>query len=106
VEQMHKKNILPGFDDMEKEMVTIEKISQQITSELYNIQKRIKKVQDDCRFYQKQEEQIMARNACTRLATGLQELSGRFRQSQSNYLNSIHSSTSLHFAILLLGILF
>ena len=95
VEGMHKKNLLPGFDETEKERAMIESLTGQILSSFSAIQTRIKSLGGgDSRTFKSSEEQSMIKNAMTMLALNLQEMSSKFRQSQSNYLNNINGRSS------------
>lgn len=95
VESMHKKNLLPGFDESEKERLQIDLLTQQISSQFTAIQKRIKAIGEETKYKQTHEEQIMGKNAMTMLAISLQDLSSRFRQSQSAYLSKINGKPNV-----------
>jgi syntaxin 16 len=88
LEQLHRKHLLPGFDDRTREEQLIDRITTDITQRFQSCQKKVKKIQDTQRNIASNEQRKLSLNVQTRLATRLQELSADFRKQQSIYLQS------------------
>lgn len=96
LEQLHKRSVLPGFDDSRQQEQSVESLSVQITQSIQGCQQKIKYIQQEtskpsCSV----QERALGKNVQVALATTLQELSGRFRKSQSAYLASTNASLFL-----------
>ncbi|CAG8492845.1 17079_t:CDS:2 [Rhizophagus irregularis] len=80
LESLHKKHILPGFDDRTKEEKEIERLTDEITHSLSSIAPN--------------QERAMSKNIQTSLASKLQELSSSFRKQQASYLKKLKGRES------------
>ncbi|ODQ64269.1 t-SNARE [Nadsonia fulvescens var. elongata DSM 6958] len=93
LDTLHKRNILPGFDDRSHEEKEIESLTLQITQDLHYCHGLTKKL-DTKNSPPPQNEQEAANfkmkgNMKVSLATTIQEVSTLFRKMQSNYLRSL-----------------
>ncbi|KAG0174745.1 hypothetical protein DFQ30_002938 [Apophysomyces sp. BC1015] len=84
---MHRKHLLPGFDDRSSDEAAIEQLTDDITNEFFRIKRGIQRIHVDAVSGSQQDESL-ARNVQTSLATKLQEVSTSFRKLQSSYLQS------------------
>ncbi|KAF9089728.1 hypothetical protein BGX23_006486 [Mortierella sp. AD031] len=83
---MHKKHLLPGFDDRIKEEREIERLTDEITQQFHASQRRIKRINAESRHSSSNQEQIMSRNVQMSLAQKVQDASTLFRQKQNTYM--------------------
>ncbi|KAF7727330.1 hypothetical protein EC973_007639 [Apophysomyces ossiformis] len=58
---MHRKHLLPGFDDRSSDEAAIERLTDEITNEFYRIKREIQRIQADARTGS-QQDQMLARN--------------------------------------------
>ncbi|KAK3824591.1 MAG: t-SNARE [Benniella sp.] len=86
---MHKKHLLPGFDDRVQEEREIERLTDEITQQFHGCQRRIKQIHSDSRHSNSNQEQVMSRNIQMSLAQKVQEVSGVFQQKQKSYMQRI-----------------
>ncbi|KAI8991395.1 t-SNARE [Mycotypha africana] len=86
---MHRKHLLPGFDDRSSDEAAIESLTQEITNEFYRIKREIQQIRVG-RTSSDQEDKL-ARNIKTSLATKVQDVSSKFRKQQSSYLKKLQS---------------
>ncbi|KAI9281558.1 t-SNARE [Sporodiniella umbellata] len=84
---MHRKHLLPGFDDKSSDEAAIEELTREITNEFYRIKQQIQRIQVG-RNASDQEDYI-TRNIQTSLATKVQDVSSGFRKLQSSYLQRL-----------------
>ncbi|KAG0240270.1 hypothetical protein BGX31_002137 [Mortierella sp. GBA43] len=89
LDAMHKKHLLPGFDDRLQEERDIERLTDEITQQFHACQRRIKKIQSDSKHSSSNQEQIMSRNVQMSLAQKVQDVSAVFRQKQNTYMQRI-----------------
>ncbi|RKO89089.1 t-SNARE [Blyttiomyces helicus] len=90
LEGIHKKHLLPGFDDHLAEEQVIERLTDSITSMFRDCERKIKRVHSETRSASgTKQSQILSKNIQVSLATKLQDLSNIFRKSQSSYLNKL-----------------
>lgn len=96
LEGLHRKHVLPGFDDeVEKkgEEREIERLTGSVTRGFHECQEAIKRVDGMVREAKEagtitRAEETMARNIQRSLASRVQEASAEFRKKQSAYLKS------------------
>ncbi|KAI9488898.1 t-SNARE [Zychaea mexicana] len=86
---MHRKHLLPGFDDRSSDEAAIEQLTSEITNEFYRIKRDIQRIHSNDRAGTSDQENAMARNIQTSLATKVQEVSTSFRKMQSTYLQKM-----------------
>ncbi|KAI8140528.1 t-SNARE [Fennellomyces sp. T-0311] len=86
---MHRKHLLPGFDDRSSDEAAIEHLTTEITNEFYRIKRDIQRIHSMDRAGTSEQESLMARNIQTSLATKVQEVSTSFRKMQSTYLQKM-----------------
>ncbi|KAK3842744.1 MAG: t-SNARE [Linnemannia gamsii] len=86
LDAMHKKHLLPGFDDRIQEERDIERLTDEITQQFHASQRRIKRINADSRHSSSNQEQIMSRNVQMSLAQKVQDASTLFRQKQNTYM--------------------
>ncbi|KAF9362405.1 hypothetical protein BGX34_006248 [Mortierella sp. NVP85] len=86
---MHKKHLLPGFDDRVQEEREIERLTDEITQQFHGCQRRIKQIHSDSRHSSSNQELVMSRNVQMSLAQKVQEVSGVFQQKQKSYMQRI-----------------
>lgn len=91
LETLHRKHLLPGFDDRGGEESSIEKTSDEIMNLFSSCQKRIKNIP-----MSQNQAQIVGKNIQTSLAIKLQETSAAFKKIQSDYLNKLKARESSH----------
>ncbi|KAJ1645654.1 Integral membrane protein SED5 [Coemansia erecta] len=89
LEGMHKKHLLPGFDDRTEEERKINALTQDITTQFQKCGELVRSIGQYQAFGQ---EQVVGKNIQSSLALRLQERSAAFRTSQSTYLHKM----SLH----------
>ncbi|KAI8374248.1 t-SNARE [Radiomyces spectabilis] len=87
LEGMHRKHLLPGFDDRSSDEEAIERMTSEITSEFYRIKRDIQRIEPENQ--QGEQDVALAKNIQISLATKVQELSSSFRKQQSSYLKKI-----------------
>ncbi|KAG0290121.1 hypothetical protein BGZ98_003587, partial [Dissophora globulifera] len=83
---MHKKHLLPGFDDRIQEERDIERLTDEITQQFHASQRRIKRINSESRHSSSNQEQVMSRNVQMSLAQKVQDVSALFRQRQNTYM--------------------
>ncbi|CEJ03853.1 hypothetical protein RMCBS344292_17828 [Rhizopus microsporus] len=83
---MHRKHLLPGFDDRSSDEAAIEALTTEITNEFYRIKRDIQRI--GVGKNASNQESVITRNIQTSLATKVQEVSSSFRKIQSSYLQS------------------
>ncbi|SAM08849.1 hypothetical protein [Absidia glauca] len=93
LEAMHRKHLLPGFDDRSSDETAIERLTSDITDEFYRIKRDIQRIHADHAGAKEQDQQL-ARNIQTSLATKVQDVSSSFRKQQSNYLQKMQGQES------------
>ncbi|KAF9936073.1 hypothetical protein BGZ65_002767 [Modicella reniformis] len=86
---LHKKHLLPGFDDRIQEERDIEHLTDEITQQFHACQRRIKQIHSESRYSSSNQEQIMSRNVQMSLAQKVQDVSTVFRQKQNTYMQRI-----------------
>ncbi|KAF9151078.1 hypothetical protein BG015_007113 [Linnemannia schmuckeri] len=86
LDAMHKKHLLPGFDDRIQEERDIERLTDEITQQFHASQRRIKRINAESRHSSSNQEQIMSRNVQMSLAQKVQDASTLFRQKQNTYM--------------------
>ncbi|KAG0261885.1 hypothetical protein BG011_000582 [Mortierella polycephala] len=86
LDAMHKKHLLPGFDDRIQEEREIERLTDEITQQFHASQRRIKQIQAESRHSSSSQEQAMSRNVQMSLAQKVQDVSANFRQKQNTYM--------------------
>ncbi|KAF9138632.1 hypothetical protein BGX30_008950 [Mortierella sp. GBA39] len=86
LDTMHKKHLLPGFDDRIQEERDIERLTDEITQQFHASQRRIKRINAESRHSSSNQEQIMSRNVQMSLAQKVQDASTLFRQKQNAYM--------------------
>ncbi|GJJ75184.1 syntaxin 16 [Entomortierella parvispora] len=86
LDTMHKKHLLPGFDDRIQEERDIERLTDEITQQFHGCQRRIKRINSESRQSDSNQEQIMSRNVQMSLAQKVQDASTLFRQKQNTYM--------------------
>ncbi|KAG0227099.1 hypothetical protein BGW42_003157 [Actinomortierella wolfii] len=89
LEAMHKKHLLPGFDDRIQEERDIERLTDEITAQFHACQRRIKRIQNDSKQSSSNQELVMARNVQMSLAQKVQEVSQGFRKKQNSYMQRV-----------------
>ncbi|KAG5460151.1 MAG: t-SNARE [Olpidium bornovanus] len=88
---MHKKHLLPGFDDRSVDEASIEALTDEITSSFHECQKRIKDIGSRAQTSSYTPQELkMCKNVQTSLGSKVQELLTTFRKSQSDYLKSAY----------------
>ncbi|KAJ1675180.1 Integral membrane protein SED5, partial [Spiromyces aspiralis] len=86
LDTMHKRHLLPGFDDRSHEEDEINRMTHAITAKFQQCQRRIKDIES---VYAHGQETIIGKNIRMSLATKLQDMSSNFRAAQSAYLKKI-----------------
>ncbi|KAI8085853.1 t-SNARE [Gilbertella persicaria] len=84
---MHRKHLLPGFDDRTSDETAIEGLTQEITNEFYRIKREIQRIRVGA--HDSDQDDKLARNIQTSLATKVQDVSSSFRKQQSSYLQKL-----------------
>lgn len=87
---MHKKHLLPGFDDRDAEEVAIQLLTGEITQLMQKCQQRVVKL-GNIKKGISDEQLRLKQNIRMSLAGELQELSSVFRQSQKSYLQKLEA---------------
>ncbi|CAO3661328.1 unnamed protein product [Umbelopsis ramanniana] len=85
---MHRKHLLPGFDDRSSDKAAIEELTEGITMQFHSAKNKIKRIGTEGKRGTSQHEQQMSINIQTSLASKVQEISSSFRKKQSAYLQS------------------
>ncbi|ORE04516.1 t-SNARE [Rhizopus microsporus var. microsporus] len=102
---MHRKHLLPGFDDRSSDEAAIEALTTEITNEFYRIKRDIQRI--GVGKNASNQESVITRNIQTSLATKVQEVSSSFRKIQSSYLQSklgdLRSNLTLYMIIEMQG---
>ncbi|KAJ2159224.1 Integral membrane protein SED5 [Coemansia sp. RSA 552] len=86
LEQLHKRHLLPGFDDRSAEEREIRALTQEITAQFQACSETARKA---AQLPTQGQEQVVGRNIQTSLAQRLQERSQAFRKSQSTYMHRL-----------------
>ncbi|KAI9104103.1 t-SNARE [Phlyctochytrium arcticum] len=90
LESLHKKHLLPGFDDSSREEQSIERLTDNIGEMFRECERKVKKlVHDSHHGSMSKQNEILAKNIQTSLATKLQELSSALRKTQTAYLQKL-----------------
>ncbi|ORY95388.1 t-SNARE [Syncephalastrum racemosum] len=87
LEGMHRKHLLPGFDDRSSDEAAIERLTTDITDEFYRIKRDIQRI--NATNAASEQDRLLARNIQTSLATKVQDVSSSFRKMQSSYLQKM-----------------
>jgi len=87
--ELHKKHLLPGFDDRTDEEHAVEIMTADITKIFHQAQVKTKRIGSDEKLTG-EEKQVKA-NIQSALASKLQELSQTFRKNQKSYLQTLRS---------------
>jgi len=87
--ELHKKHLLPGFDDRTDEEHAVEILTADITKLFHQSQVKIKRIGADDKLTG--EEKTIKTNIQSSLASKLQELSVQFRKNQKSYLQTLRS---------------
>ncbi|KAI9472380.1 MAG: t-SNARE [Benjaminiella poitrasii] len=87
LEGMHRKHLLPGFDDRTSDEAAIDSLTQEITNEFYRIKRDIQRIRVGKN--DSDQDDKLARNIQTSLATKVQDVSSSFRKQQSSYLQRL-----------------
>ncbi|KAK3815638.1 MAG: t-SNARE [Linnemannia elongata] len=96
LDAMHKKHLLPGFDDRIQEERDIERLTDEITQQFHASQRRIKRINAESRHSSSNQEQIMSRNVQMSLAQKVQDASALFRQKQNTYMQRMRGVELRH----------
>ncbi|KAJ2783156.1 Integral membrane protein SED5 [Coemansia interrupta] len=86
LDAMHKKHLLPGFDDRTGEEREINTLTHEITTQFQSCGGLVRSIAQHQTFGQ---EQVVGKNIQSSLALRLQEQSAAFRTSQSAYLHKM-----------------
>ncbi|KAJ2778963.1 Integral membrane protein SED5 [Coemansia javaensis] len=86
LEALHKKHLLPGFDDRSAEEREIRALTSDITAQLQSCGALVRSV---AQLHAQGQEQAVARNIQASLAQRLQDRSQLFRRSQSAYVHRL-----------------
>ncbi|KAJ3043628.1 hypothetical protein HK097_001702 [Rhizophlyctis rosea] len=91
LDALHKKNLLPGFDDQLKDEHSIERLTEKVTQMFRDAERKVKRVEQLSKQSSRnsQQNQTLAKNIQISLATKLQDLSQQFRKTQSSYLQKL-----------------
>ncbi|KAJ3415018.1 hypothetical protein HDV05_005663 [Chytridiales sp. JEL 0842] len=91
LEGLHRKHLLPGFDDRIGDEQSIERLTSQISNMFQGCQRTIKRVENEARSSANGSAQVAAfgKNLQISLASKLQDVSGIFRKTQSAYLSKL-----------------
>ncbi|KAI8589405.1 t-SNARE [Geranomyces variabilis] len=98
LEALHKKHLLPGFDDRMNDEKSIDALTTNITDMFRECERKVKRIAQESQYLpaSSKQNQALHRNIQTSLATKLQELSSVFRKSQSNYLAKLRGREIRH----------
>ncbi|ORX55541.1 t-SNARE [Hesseltinella vesiculosa] len=91
LDAMHRKHLLPGFDDRSSDEAAIERLTSDITDEFFRIKRNIQKIYVEG---SKQQDAQLAKNIQISLATKVQDVSSTFRKKQSSYLQKMRGQES------------
>jgi len=86
---MHRKHLLPGFDDRTSDEAAIEELTEGITMQFHSAKNKIKRIGAEGKRGTSQHEMQMSVNIQTSLASKVQEISSSFRKKQSLYLQKM-----------------
>ncbi|KAH8550249.1 t-SNARE [Umbelopsis sp. PMI_123] len=86
---MHRKHLLPGFDDRSSDEAAIEALTEDITMQFHSAKNKIKRIGAEGKRGTSHHEQQMSINIQTSLASKVQEISSSFRKKQSAYLQKM-----------------
>ncbi|KAJ3221997.1 hypothetical protein HK099_002814 [Clydaea vesicula] len=89
LENLHKKNVLPGFEERLPDEANMDLLTQDITSLFHAAQVKIKRIHNEHQLHGIQQASVVGKNIQISLATKLQELSGSFRKTQSSFLQKL-----------------
>lgn len=87
--ELHKKHLLPGFDDRTDEEHGVEILTADITKLFHQAQVKTKKIGTEDKL--SGEEKVIKANIQSSLASKLQDLSIQFRKNQKSYLQTLRS---------------
>ncbi|KAI7864601.1 syntaxin-16-like protein [Spinellus fusiger] len=98
---MHRKHLLPGFDDRSSDETAIEQLTSAITDAFYGIQRAIQRIPTHSHNSNPQSpDSVLAKNIQTSLATKVQDMSSLFRKQQSSYLQKVRGQEDRKASIL------
>ncbi|KAJ2344729.1 Integral membrane protein SED5 [Coemansia erecta] len=86
LDELHKKHLLPGFDDRSGEEREIRVLTQEITAQFQTCSELVRSIAQLQVFGQ---DQVVGRNIQASLAQRLQERSQAFRKAQSAYMHRL-----------------
>ncbi|KAI9008240.1 t-SNARE [Gaertneriomyces semiglobifer] len=93
LEALHKKHLLPGFDDRRGDEQSMERLTNNIADMFRECERKVKRIADESQYGRSTststQNQALARNIQVSLATKLQDLSSAFRKSQSSYVQML-----------------
>ncbi|KAJ3183622.1 hypothetical protein HDU85_002051 [Gaertneriomyces sp. JEL0708] len=93
LEALHKKHLLPGFDDRRGDEQSMERLTNNIADMFRECERKVKRIADESQYGRSTststQNQALARNIQVSLATKLQDLSSAFRKSQSSYVQKL-----------------
>ncbi|KAJ3332111.1 hypothetical protein HDU76_001255 [Blyttiomyces sp. JEL0837] len=93
LESLHKKNLLPGFDDRIGSEQSIERLSDSIMTMFQVCQKKIKRINADAQNTDgNKQTAVLGKNIQVSLTAKLQEISLKFRKAQSAYINKLRGT--------------
>ncbi|KAI9341267.1 t-SNARE [Zopfochytrium polystomum] len=95
LDALHKKHLLPGFDDRIGDEQSIERMTGQITAMFTKCQRKIKRIEDETRQAAdsgSRQAAVLGKNIQTSLAVKLQEVSSAFRKAQGAYLAKLRGN--------------
>lgn len=84
LQKLYKAQALPGFEDRTADEQALQRLTDEITASFHRAQNIIKSIIK--KASQNPQDELMARNVQTSLATKVQELSTEFRKQQSSHL--------------------
>ncbi|KAI8869574.1 t-SNARE [Ramicandelaber brevisporus] len=91
---LHRKHLLPGFDDRTGEEAEIARLTQSITQRLRDCHRSVTLLSGSTATAEGQES-VVGRNIQMSLAMSLQELSDTFRKMQTEYLSKMRARQGL-----------
>ncbi|CAG8621753.1 9740_t:CDS:10, partial [Acaulospora colombiana] len=89
LESLHRKHVLPGFDDRTEEEEEIERLTTEITELFQQCQREIRRIGDQSQPAMSSQEIVLRKNIQTSLASKVQDLSANFRKQQSAYMKKL-----------------
>jgi len=89
--EMHKKHLIPNFENKEKEERLINNKTDEITQSIVMCQRKIKNM---CVTTENSQSNKLKKNIQMSLATKIQDLSQLFRKTQSTYLSKLKNIES------------